>query len=78
MPIMGGFEATGKIREYLHSMGSHRTPIIALTTHAMMGHHEKCTQAQMDEYLSKPLRQNQLVQTCATLGAPLWETIERR
>ncbi|KAF1731366.1 Histidine protein kinase NIK1 [Beauveria bassiana] len=81
MPIMGGFEATGKIREYERSMGSHRTPIIALTAHAMMGHREKCIQAQMDEYLSKPLQQNQLIQTilkCATLGGPLLEKNRER
>ncbi|KAI6785556.1 Histidine protein kinase-like protein [Emericellopsis cladophorae] len=81
MPIMGGFEATGKIREYERSMGSHRTPIIALTAHAMMGDREKCIQAQMDEYLSKPLQQNQLIQTilkCATLGGPLLEKNRER
>ncbi|KAM6504744.1 histidine kinase osmosensor [Fusarium solani] len=81
MPIMGGFEATGKIREYERGMGTHRTPIIALTAHAMMGDREKCIQAQMDEYLSKPLQQNHLIQTilkCATLGGPLLEKNRER
>ncbi|SPJ75615.1 NIK-1 nonidentical kinase-1 [Fusarium torulosum] len=81
MPIMGGFEATGKIREYERGIGSHRTPIIALTAHAMMGDREKCIQAQMDEYLSKPLQQNHLIQTilkCATLGGPLLEKNRER
>merc|ERR1712000_182593 len=81
MPIMGGFEATSKIREYERGMGTHRTPIIALTAHAMMGDREKCIQAQMDEYLSKPLQQNQLIQTilkCATLGGPLLEKNRER
>ncbi|KAH8653908.1 histidine kinase FIK [Ilyonectria robusta] len=81
MPIMGGFEATGKIREYERGMGTHRTPIIALTAHAMMGDREKCIQAQMDEYLSKPLQQNHLMQTilkCATLGGPLLEKNRER
>lgn len=79
--IQGGFEATGKIREYERGMGTHRTPIIALTAHAMMGDREKCIQAQMDEYLSKPLQQNQLIQTilkCATLGGPLLEKNRER
>jgi len=73
---MGGFEATAKIREYERSLGSVRTPIIALTAHAMLGDRERCIQAQMDEYLSKPLKQNHLMQTilkCATLGGQLLE-----
>lgn len=48
MPIMGGFEATQKIREIEHNsgLGSH-VPIIALTAHAMIGDREKCLQSGM-------------------------------
>lgn len=76
MPVMGGFEATKEIRNWERDEGLTRTPIIALTAHAMMGDREKCIQAQMDEYLTKPLKQNQMMQTilkCATLGGKLLE-----
>jgi osomolarity two-component system sensor histidine kinase NIK1 len=76
MPIMGGFEATANIRQYELEHQLTRSPIIALTAHAMLGDREKCIQAQMDEYLSKPLKPNQLIQTilkCATMGGALLE-----
>lgn len=76
MPIMGGFEATARIRDWEREYNLTKTPIIALTAHAMVGDREKCIEAQMDEYLSKPLKQNQLIQTilkCATLGGALSE-----
>lgn len=70
MPIMGGFEATQKIRMWEKQINpndpfSVRVPIIALTAHAMLGDREKCMQAQMDEYISKPLKPNLLIQTIA-------------
>jgi CheY-like chemotaxis protein len=60
MPIMDGIEATKKIRAI---EGAHRhTPIIALTADTMKGEKEKCFQAGMDEFLSKPFRQQDITQ----------------
>lgn len=57
MPGMDGFEATAQIRTLERET---RTPIIALTAHAMKGDRERCMQAQMDGYLTKPLQLKKL------------------
>ena len=54
MPVMDGLEATRRIRE-LETGRSRRTPIVALTANAMMGTLERCLEAGMDDYLTKPL-----------------------
>jgi CheY-like chemotaxis protein len=61
MPEMGGFEATAAIRALEHGNGNgSRLPIIAMTAHAMKGDRERCLDAGMDEYLTKPLDPRQL------------------
>ncbi|MDP1593769.1 MAG: response regulator [Gallionella sp.] len=59
MPEMGGLEATRLVRVYEESEGKH-TPIIAMTANAMAEDRQRCLDAGMDDYLTKPLNFDKL------------------
>ena len=59
MPEMSGFEATAAIRGRERQAGGH-LPIIAMTAHAMKGDRERCLEAGMDGYVSKPIQAQEL------------------
>ncbi|MDE2484201.1 MAG: response regulator [candidate division NC10 bacterium] len=63
MPEMDGFEATQAIRAWEREHNVGRAPIIAMTAHAIAGYREQCLQQGMDDYLTKPLRKDLLLQT---------------
>jgi TMAO reductase system sensor TorS len=58
MPVMDGLEATEKIRTLDAQMRQPR--IVAMTANALLGDRERCLEAGMDDYLSKPLRQDDI------------------
>ena len=63
MPVMDGFSATKEIRMLEKSKNFSRTPIVALTAHALVGYREKCLENEMDDYITKPLKKSILLQT---------------
>ena len=67
MPEMDGYEATRRIRDASSAVADHGIPIIAMTANAMKGDRERCLEAGMDDYISKPIDRQELV-----------EAIERR
>ena len=60
MPVMDGFEATAQIRKMEQRSGK-RIPIVALTAHAVEGYRDICLSAGMDDYLTKPIHEADLV-----------------
>ena len=66
MPRMDGFEATRAVRA-LEAAVHRRTPIVALTAHAMSGDRERCLENGMDDYVQKPIDANEMLETIRAL-----------
>ena len=80
MPELDGLEATRRVRAAEQDAGNGsgprpHVPIIAMTAHALKGDRERCLAAGMDEYVSKPIRERQLL---AAMRAVLGESSEFR
>ncbi len=68
MPVMDGYEATGELRR----QGA-KLPIVAMTANAMQGDREKCLEAGMDDYISKPVRREDLIRVLTRYIGPMKE-----
>jgi len=67
MPELDGIAATAAIRKLETGLGGH-IPIVAITAHAMKGDRQRCLDAGMDDYVSKPFKPNELFATIEKLG----------
>ena len=67
MPILDGLDTTRAIREREQGTEEH-IPIIAMTAHAMVGDRDRCLEAGMDDYLTKPIRSNAVFEALQRLG----------
>jgi PAS domain S-box-containing protein len=77
MPGMDGLQATSEIRKIERVTGGH-LPIVALTAFAMKGDRQRCLEAGMDEYLSKPFQSNDLIACIDKLKTTEFGTANQR
>jgi CheY-like chemotaxis protein len=68
MPVMDGYEATRRIRDWEAAQGRPRTPVVALTASAVEGDRERCLAAGADDYLTKPFTVASFSATLARCG----------
>jgi CheY-like chemotaxis protein len=66
MPELDGFEATKQLRQQERATGNH-TPVIAMTAHAVRGVRERCLEAGMDDFVTKPIQPDELYRTVESL-----------
>jgi PAS domain S-box-containing protein len=65
MPVMDGLEATRQIRSPESGVPNHDVPVIAMTAHALQGDRERCIEAGMNDYVSKPVSPRTLAEVLA-------------
>lgn len=70
MPVMDGYTATRKIREWEQKHHRKEAPIIALTSHALKGDMKKCLEAGCSGYVSKPIKKEKLLETIQIYSRP--------
>ncbi len=78
MPVLDGLEATRQIRSYESTVLNHNVPVIALTANAMTGDREKCIEAGMNEFLTKPFKPKKLGELIDKYLTPLSGNIYKK
>ncbi len=75
MPHVDGIQLTQLIREFEEAEGRRRTPVVAVTAHAVEGFRERCLEAGMDGYLTKPVSRDELLRVVREQEVPEEEVL---
>jgi len=74
MPDMDGLEATAAIREWERTRGGH-IPVIAMTAHAIKGYSQECLEAGMDDFITKPIKPQEMYRIVESLASDAVEIL---